>query len=533
MSKKHRPFSDPNNAFISEITENIISAAEWFCNSTEKTFDGTNEVFGAGRSSYWEAALSAHFLLKSEQYLILDPNSPRCTEINILQQKIRSTESDTFSWLIRSATHPNITEEIETNSKKNGYDENTLTQSYYNWDNNLWDTAMILHYIISFVLRHPIPTTISPKYVQKIVSGALSWIRYIIYLKHREHAKTTLSATDLAPVLAMIIDILKNPNVEVLLLGDKDTRNKLGLTSRHLRSLMHSIALRIANDMEKSSAGDKMVWSWNKYMATADGGEALAFYLAYLWDYSLYRKNSQLCCKIYNILLSSCNCLERKQKNNGTWGTHDDTVRCLNAYLIIGSVLKNIDQQITVPTGRRKLMARYISKKELEPTHPFHLQHDRVFKAIRWIFDEKHYCFDGSYLHSSYMTVFFSHALLTLAEFTAFTKERKTIYTIYDEVISLSTIESGADLIESIELKTANEHCKKDYLNAVFLNQILTAFAAAITILSSIIFLFHLTSNSVNEYIPMVFAVIVAVFAFTYTYIKSHEIIGIILRILD
>ncbi len=160
----------------------------------------------------------------------------------------------------------------------------------------------------------------------------------------------------------------------------------------HVKSVVHSSSPEVLE-------GEELIW-WDTFFQTAEVLEALAIFYQYCKQKD---PSNKLISELEKTIPQGFRFLETQQ-SDGMWGTHVDTMRVLYSIMIVSANVPFLTQ---------------------EP----HL----VFKALRWICDEKQRLDDGSFLHTMFLTVFMSEAFL--AVYKNWDMSEKIVADIYDECL--------------------------------------------------------------------------------------------------
>lgn len=292
-----------------------------------------------------------------------------------LAVRVKTAVSEGLTWLISERT--------------------TTADNICHWDGVTWDTAVVLRCILDALHMNIAIPGATRESIEQLTVHAFSWLlkRFIQWPKE---VKYPFGDADIAQILTTGVAI-QTMNPEVMkrahsflrkMLPDDTLEDPLGRLCEFLTSR------RTQLDEHPNTC------IWEDFFQTAEVLESLTEYYNVL---SASRSTDQekltelrgcIFCTIHSFEIGQC---------RGMWGTHADTCRALYSYL-------KCSQQMGV-----------------EP------QDHIVFKALRWVCDEKQVFEDGSFLHTSFITTFFALAVLQACE--NWTLSGKSILAIYDDVV--------------------------------------------------------------------------------------------------
>jgi hypothetical protein len=176
--------------------------------------------------------------------------------------------------------------------------------------------------------------------------------------------------SDLAQVLVTSVYLV---SVQSPIVEDVARATQMDIDRENSRLARYLIRAR--DESADDSSGQLAFWA--DYFQTAEVIESLASYA------SQYKSgpNGELSASCNKEVVSCIQRLESEQED-GRWGTHTDTCRSLFAYMRTARLVDGIEPQPHI-----------------------------VLKALRWICDKKQVFDDGSFLHTSFITVFFVQAV--------------------------------------------------------------------------------------------------------------------------
>lgn len=190
-------------------------------------------------------------------------------------------------------------------------------------------------------------------------------------------------------------------------------------------------------------AEDILTYCWVDYFSTAEVVESLTAFHSYGCDLVENGQNKILIPKLLEVLpkirvalVRACSYFEQTQED-GTWGSHIDTIKVVTAYVMTRRLLpqrSNADSYLGIDN---------VLVPEIHTT----------FKALRWVCDEKQIFSDGSFMHTMFLTIFYAQALIEVHNSWDAAKER--IDKLYDNVVWASpmrtTPERSKRLAESMQ----------------------------------------------------------------------------------
>jgi len=298
--------------------------------------------------SNWECSLAIDFLLHVATADTLPEG---------LRDEIDQKSLATVSWLLTQMT-------------KEG-------PSAASWDGVSWDTAVCVRTLLRVRQRYEaqLDSDLTKK-IDRSIDQAVNWL-VVESLHWDTEQRYAGGPPDLAQVLHTLI-VVGDERRELLLSAE------LAAGVAEQESVIDQIA-RILLAMEErdrisTASGDVDVSFWVDAFNSSEVLEGLAMYLKHCespraWGTTRHRDDCMAA--VYRCLRF----IELNQ-SDGTWGGVADTCGTLYGYLRVLSMLRDVG-------------------------HEDHV----VFKALRWMCDEKQAMADGSFLHTSYVTVFYALAL--------------------------------------------------------------------------------------------------------------------------
>jgi hypothetical protein len=250
--------------------------------------------------------------------------------------------------------------------------------------------------------------------IHEIAKQALMWLNYR-FTKWEQEIKYPFGPADIAQILITSLYV-KNyyPSVFRELKRILEPLNR-AIVNYLLVQAMQAVEMRLEDG---SSA--KFVW-WGDYFQTAEVLESLALYYDDL-KHSADREEKSFKIGLEKAIFDACMYIERTQQD-GMWGTHVDTIRILYTYLRVSTL---------------------VPKLSCQP----HL----VFKALRWICDEKQCFADGSFLHTMFLTIFMAPTLIAVHDYWPLAD--KLIIQVYDDALWSSPVQGSIERIRCFQAET-------------------------------------------------------------------------------
>jgi hypothetical protein len=362
---------------------------------------GPTGVLAIASGSNWEAALTVEFLLWARN--VFEQHNEECELRGEITRRVVATASHLLS-----------TAKVEEGTGKMA-----------SWDSVTWDTAVVARALL--VTAKACPTEFPPTVRTEIdarIEAAVQWLiwRFDVW----DNVKFPFGVCDIAQIL-ITLAFLRSVRPDLL----KRARRCGYLQSRpsgrvSVESAIATYLLKEATVVEPSAPhadSKEPLLSWGNFFHTAEVLEALAVSWSvsspaghtvapYLpgclrgeFDRELERR--QRC-----AIIAGLRFLETSQLD-GEWGTHVDTMRCLYAYV----------------------RASYMLGEQPES----HL----VFRAIRWVLDEKQVFDDGSFLHTMFLTIFYAISLREV--YDRWDTGKKMMSELYDDVVWASPARTSAE----------------------------------------------------------------------------------------
>ena len=315
-----------------------------------------------------------------------------------LYEEIPQVNHETVRWL--------LSKKEKTNEKLN------------HWDGVTWDTAVVLRCIL--LVSKEDNEYFSKKENEEIIDvgiNSLTWLFKRFY-EWESEVKYPFGEADIAQIL-ITATIAKDKYPEIFSSAEKNIRSLIG-EKLNEGDILEDISTFLIK-RKTYFKDDKNTCFWVDFFQTAEVTEALTEYYIFLKKSKEKNENLKLFCDAIHKALHA---FEIGQVN-GMWGAHADTCRALYSY------------------------TKCCKSMKIEPENQI------VFKALRWVCDGKQTFKDGSFLHTSFITVFYAHALLEV--YRSFSLSEKEILEIYDDVVwclgASSSDERGKRLLAEMENK--------------------------------------------------------------------------------
>lgn len=348
-----------------------------------------------------------------------------------------------------------------------------LSPSYVCWDKVTWDTAVVVRGILKILNSYPDKFGDECNEIMDAVTKAMCWL--FMRFEHWEtEVKYPYGSSDVAQILLTITYLKEHYPIEYQKIQKTYTFKSTTPIDREI--FKYLIQVKEVETITIDNIEETIV-SWDgDFFQTAETLDSLVTYHKTLDESNPDHKN--VMDEIEDICKETFRFIEIRQREDGMWGTHVDTIRTLNAYIKASNIFEE----------RVKLNA--------EP--------QLVFKALRWICDEKQCFSDGSFLHTSFLTIFMCDTLLEIHN--SWPLAEYPIFRIYDEVFWASPVQTTSERTKrfaaemdkkrlSDELKIAKDDIEKRHQWVWILSLTLVVFVAFILFSQ----LLGLVSISVND----------------------------------
>jgi len=437
------PFKEPNEKFKDVLyKEYILKSVDWI----EKA--SSNAAFAQNYGSNWEAAYVLEYLLDVRK-IVLQRNE------TIYVEKCETMCHAIADFLLHSSTDISIKERESLNRSSGKWDEKNERT---NWDGNTWDTSVVCNALLYYVdeivggeKSEAIDKSLRRR-MWTILPNAIIWLYDQFDNNRTQYSLYSFGSVDYSRILIFFIYMIKSKYQQKIL-------NKAKLKKKAIIKVIHDLVgyidkeklskeLPIYNELNMTFNHETVI-NWGDCFITSEICDAVSYYLNFLSKNRLLKNHDAWIENVYLTLKKAMRSIEITQSSEGMWGAHDDTIRCLSSYLSTISGLKIFEQT-------------YLSKNSVvnstvpEWVRESDCEEHKVFKAIRWLFDPKQRFNDGSYLHTSYLSVFMFEAYIAIYNHWDFANN-KTLYKIYDEVFWMSPARTTQEKGQVIELEIEQE----------------------------------------------------------------------------
>ena len=296
-----------------------------------------------------------------------------------------------------------------------------LSDQYVCWDKVTWDTAVVTRALLQILKAYPDRFSESEREeLMDCATKALTWL-FMRFEKWETEIKYPFGPADVAQILLTSIYFKQNFHNEY---------NKTMKTNSSSKKT-NSIELQICRYLFKimcvkihtiDGIEEKLI-SWGDFFQTAETLDSLATYCLTLDS----EDDKKLKVEIKETCRQTLRFIEFEQsEDSGTWGTHVDTMRILYAYVKVSELIPTFDSEPHI-----------------------------IFKALRWICDEKQRFDDGSFLHTMFLTIFMCDALLVIHN--DWPLANKPIIKIYDDVVWASPMRTTSERTKRFAVETENQ----------------------------------------------------------------------------
>jgi|GEM_PF-3392664 len=382
------PFS-PFDLTLKEVLKKnqIKDVAIWLLGKDE------NSILAQHSNSLWESSLSILFLINAVS--IFDEHE----EIT-LKEKIKSKSKAVARWLLDKKT--------ESPDKK-----------FIHWEGVTWDTSVVIRAIAKALKEYGTEFSDHEKEeIKKSIAKGIVWL-YHRFNKWDTEIKYPFGPADVAQILATLIIIRSDfPELYSKFLSEVG-KETCEIEIEIVRYLLHTktektLTIPITSDEDE----EVVTYWWDDFFSTSEVVESIAlFYRYYEADPELKKHNKKILHSTKQALVRACVYFEQSQVD-GMWGSHIDTIKVIYAYVRIRNLIPQSNRDSKEP----------LIIPEIHTT----------FKALRWMCDEKQIFSDGSFLHTMFLTVFYSHALLEV--YNGWEPANLKIKQLYDDVIWFSPV---------------------------------------------------------------------------------------------
>lgn len=380
------------------LDHHLLPTARWLL-GTETTLS-SEYLLPQAANSNWECALAVWYLL--DLY-------PKLDKDDALRAQIQSKVPATISWMV----HRTLPED--------------LGQS---WEHVTWDTAICIRSVLRAV--GCFPKAFSNSEQQLIDATAVNvmawmfdrfahWNTDVLYpFGPADVAQICDATVYLAGVNRRLLDraatMANEASVEVV----------LERMVMYLMAQSEQKALAVV-----SGPAIQPHAFWGDVFQSSEVAEALVGYLGFVstsqfkgsCDISLVRRCRAAVVDVFRYL--------EDHQADGRWGGHAETCRAMQAYLRCSTAIPEISPQPEV-----------------------------VLKGIRWMCDPKQAFDDGSFLHTTYATVFYALALWQV--YDTWPPAGDAVIHVYDRALWATAVHSSVERGRRLELEIQCAHLSDD-----------------------------------------------------------------------
>lgn len=436
------PFT-PCNITLQEILKNkyITKVSKWLLGKSEMS------VLAQVSGSAWESALTV-ITLSEVTHILGEKNDELLLKNEILRKSILVAD-----WLL---------------SKK------IVEGKFIHWEGVTWDTAVIIHALLIIVSEYK--NELSQSKIEEIETATVKGCKWLYFRFNQwdSDIKYPFGAADIAKLI-VTFSKFHEVNQELYLKlqeeykKDIDNKDNGGWLSKIVGHLLRG-RIEEFSFIEHNNKKEKVLtYWWDDYFTTAEVTEGLAVY----YNFCQQQKNSNSCDEkllenIKDSLIRSCAYFEHGQID-GMWGSHIDTIKVIYSYVLI----------------KRLVHSNHSGDALIEP------EIHTVFKALRWMCDEKQCFSDGSFMHTMFLTVFFAAALVEVHK--SWTPAKDRIDKLYDDVVWASPVRTTPERTKrlSVEIKASNFE-NSLYKKSMKISKLKNLIVLLVMFLISLPFLFYL-----------------------------------------
>jgi hypothetical protein len=426
------PFDKPLNDVL--LDNYIEPVAKWLIG------DRANSVLAMEAKSVWETGLSVLFLAEVDTIL-----SEKRSKKDLLTNRATAIAQ----WLLEKKQDDTVA--ISPTHK--------LNVSY--WDKVTWDTSVVIRALLTIHSKYgnKLPTETKQNIIDASTASC-KWL-YYMFLNWDKQVKYPFGPADIGQILTTLLLLEETfPEIYIAVSKEFTQDDKTADIITHVADKLLKIKTEKTTEKERvvvksddDSTSIVTCW-WDDYFSSAEVVEALALFYKYCKAAETDKSKRQILkrgikSEVKEALVKTCNYFEEHQVD-GMWGNHIDTIKVIYAYVRVRDLIPKNDMPNSEPLITPEIHT--------------------IFKALRWICDEKQIFVDNkehpnsskSFMHTMYLTVFYAHTLLEVYKY--WDPVKCTIGKIYDDVVWAAPVRStperaqrlalelkNADLIEKIE----------------------------------------------------------------------------------
>jgi len=359
---------------------------------------GTNDlVMGTIGNSVWESAFTIMFLIETIDVMKKEQLDKR--QFADLKVDFDTRILKTTKWLLSKST------------------DRTENTEFLSWDGLTWDTSVVLRSLLHVLRSYKELDEKLAADIERSIARGISWL--ITEFDEWRTRSYTAGPQDVAEVLILLTELSKKyPDLYKKIVDSsswkgKETQLKWEIAKLLIQTRSEAISFSTA---EIGKDRPIALW-WGEFFGTAEVLEALGvFYQHQIGtrddDYATLEPNKIILQAIRETLIQATLYFDFTQ-NEGTWGSAvTDTARVAITYVNLASTLSFIQPNDFV-----------------------------VFTSLRWLCADSQVMSDGSFLHSLFLSVYYSHALL--AYYSRWELSEMFPIDIYDKVLSSAMVKHG------------------------------------------------------------------------------------------
>jgi len=434
------PFAPYSNTLQEILRRKYIKrVSEWLLSTDE------HSVLAQKAGSVWESALTIISLAEAAEIFRTS------NEELELQAEIKRKSAVVARWLL---------------DKK--CDDQKRNETYHCWEKVTWDTAVVTRSLLIALSKYR--AEFSEEKQQEILNTAktaICWL-HCRFDEWETDVKYPFGPADIAQIVITMIYVREHyPDIYWHAIQTFYGAEPKDLATEIVKYLLHiKTEKSITVQISAGETQDIVTCWWDDYFTTAEVIESLALFHVYCDNKpSLKEEHKELLNSIKVAITEACTYFEQNQVD-GTWGSHIDTIKVIHAYVMI----RKMAPRKTQPNPKDD----WLLVPEIHTT----------FKALRWICDDKQIFSDGSFLHTMFLTIFYSQALVEV--YNSWEPAKSTVDQLYDDVVWSSPVRTTPERSKRLrlslkhrELHEENERLiqRNDRLKKIVSTIILTAIA--------------------------------------------------------
>ncbi|MDC9723683.1 MAG: hypothetical protein PSN34_13055 [Urechidicola sp.] len=361
--------------------------------------------------------------------------------------------------------------------------KNDINSNFTQWDNVTWDTAVAIQSLLMCLSEYS--DDLSQKQKDNIKDATFKgclWL-YSKFSQWELNTKYPFGDADISRIIGVL---LKCYNTDADLYNKIKTHYKENIDPSDDGKWLNNIVMHLlykgadkldtGSDLSIINKNTKYNWGDNDYFTTSDIVDSFCIFYKNFSNNNIPESFDKNIIKYMEVAIKqSCIKFENNQVD-GMWGSHIDTIRVVGSYLLAGS-----------------LVSIHTKKKIIKP------EIHTIFKAIRWMCDEKQRFDDGSFMHTMFLTVFFADTLVTVYKY--WNEADKKILDVYDDVVWSSPARTTPERLERLSLEIEYNQLVGANLKLVHshnLTKIISGVTISVLFVSTAILLLGLFSNYVT-----------------------------------